>query len=120
MIHQHVGTPLLRTSEASWLFPVMGVVPSSMSSSSIDDAVSCSGLAPDASPDIGSEWGEHDEEETGAASSALLRVARLRRDPDRFRSEMGAAAYDMVLGEALWTVYLMLGKLSSRILVLTR
>lgn len=120
VIHHHVGTPLLRTSEAEWLFPVMNVVPSSMSAPLIDSAVDASGLAVDASLDVGSEWGEYAEEQTGDAAAALLRVARLRRDPVRFRSEMGAAAYDMALAEALWTVYLMLGKLSSRILVLTR
>jgi len=96
------------------------VVPSSMSAPLIDSAVDASGMAVDASLDIGSEWGEYAEEHTGDAAAALLRVARLRRDPVRFRSEMGAAAYDLALAEALWTVYLMLGKLSSRILVLTR
>lgn len=120
VIHHHVGTPLLRASEAEWLFPVLGVSPSSMSSSGIDSAVASSGLSVDFSLDLGSEWGEYAEEQTGDAAAALLRVARLRREPDRFRSEMGAAAYDMALAEALWMVYLMLGKLSSRILVLTR
>ncbi len=120
VVHQHVGTTLLRSSEATWLFPVMGVVPSSLDPAVADAAVVAAGLTVDASLDLGSEWGEHDEEETGAASAALLRVARLRRERDLFRSEMGHAAYDLALGEALWTVYVMLGKLSGRVLVLTR
>ena len=60
------------------------------------------------------------EEESGQGGRALLRAARLQRDPDRYRSAFGAAAYDVMLGDALWHVYRMLGKLSGRILVLTR
>lgn len=120
VIHQVVATPLLSASEASWLFPVVGVVPSSMSATATDSAVSRAGLRVDADLDIGSEWGEHDEEESGRAGQALLRAARLRREPERYRSAFGAAAYDAMLGDSLWQVYRMLGKLSSRILVLTR
>lgn len=120
VIHQFVATPLLSAAEASWLFPVLGVVPSSMSASVTDSAMAAAGLVVDADLDLGSEWGEYAEEESGTAAQALLRVSRLRRGPDRFRSEMGAAAYDLMLAESLWQVYLMLGKLSGRILVLTR
>ena len=48
-----------------------------------------------------------------SAARALLRAARLQREPDRYRSAMGAAAYDVVLGDSLWQVYRMLGKLSG-------
>lgn len=120
VIHQFVATPLLSASEASWLFPVLGVVPSSVDPAVTDAAVAASGLRVDADLDLGSEWGEHAEETSGDASRALLRAARLQRDPDRYRSEMGAAAYDVLLGESLWHVYRMLGKVSGRILVLTR
>lgn len=120
VIHQVVATPLLSSAEAGWLFPVLGVVASSLDPVVTDDAVLRAGLVVDASLDLGSEWGEHAEEESGVAAHALLRVARLRREATAFRAEMGAAAYDVVLAEALWTVYLMLGKLSGRILVLTR
>lgn len=120
VIYQFVATPLLAASEASWLFPVMGVVPSSMSPSVTDSAVAAAGLVVDASLDIGSEWGELAEEESGQGGRALLRAARLQREPDRYRSAFGDAAYDVMLGDSLWHVYRMLGKLSGRILVLTR
>lgn len=120
VIHQLVATPLLSSSEAAWLFPVMGVVPSSMSPAVTDSAVASSGLVVDASLDIGSEWGEYAEEESGTAGRALLRASRLQREPDRYRSKLGDAAYDAMLGDSLWQVYLMLGKLSGRILVLSR
>jgi SAM-dependent methyltransferase len=120
VIHQLVATPLLSLSEAAWLFPVLGVVLSSMSASTTDSAVAASGLMVDASLDIGSEWGEYAQEESGTASRALLRASRLQREPDRYRSKFGDAAYDAMLGDSLWQVYLMLGKLAGRILVLTR
>lgn len=120
VVHQVVATPLLSAAEAAALFPVMGVVPSSMSTSVIDSAVAASGLVVDASLDIGSEWDEHAEEESGSAGRALLRAARLQREPDHYRAVMGDAAYDAMLASSLWQVYLMLGKLSGRILVLTR
>lgn len=120
VIYQFVATPLLSASEASWLFPVMGVVPSSMNPAATDAAVRRAGLHVDAALDLGSEWGEHSEEESGQGGRALLRAARLQRDPERYRSAFGAAAYDVMLGDSLWHVYRMLGKLSGRVLVLTR
>jgi SAM-dependent methyltransferase len=120
VIYQLVATPLLSAAEADWLFPVMGVVPSSMSPSVTDSAVASAGLVVDASLHLGSEWGERAEEESGQAGKALLRAARLQREPERYRSAFGAAAYDVMLGDSLWHVYRMLGKLSGRILVLTR
>ncbi len=120
VVYQMVRTPLLSAAEEESLFPVMGVVPSSMDPGVTDAAVARAGLRVDADLDVGSEWGEHSEEESGARSRALLRVARLRREPDRYREAFGDAAYDVMLGDSLWQVYPMLGKMSSRILVLTR
>lgn len=120
VIHQFVATPLLSSSEAAWLFPVMGVVPTSMSPAATDTAIAHAGLVLDADLDVGSEWGERAEEESGQSGRALLRVARLQRDPERYRAAFGDAAYDVMLGDSLWHVYRMLGKLAGRILVLTR
>ncbi|WP_310528702.1 class I SAM-dependent methyltransferase [Nocardioides sp.] len=120
VIHQLVATPLLAAAEAAWLFRALGLVASSMDPAATDAAVLRAGLRVDASLDLGSEWGEHDEEESGRAGRALLRAARLQREPDHYRAAMGAAAYDVTLADSLWQVYRMLGKLSGRILVLTR
>lgn len=120
VIYQFVATSLLSSAEAAWLFPVMGVVPSSMSVSVADAAISRAGLVVEASLDLGPEWGELAEEEFGQGGRALLRVARLQRDPERYRAAFGDAAYDVMLGDSLWHVYRMLGKLSGRIVVLTR
>jgi len=116
--HQTVATPLLEPAEAEWLFEVMGVVPSSADPRVIDAAVARSGLRVVDSIDLSSEWGEASDEEPGGGGHALLHLARLRRDPERYRSEFGAAAYDVMVGDCLWHVYRMMGKLAGRIDVL--
>lgn len=118
--HQMVATPLLAADEAAWLFEVMGVVPSSADPAVIDDAIARSGLRVVDSIDLSSEWGEWSEEDSGAAGRALLHLARLLRDPERYRAEFGDAAYDVMLGDCRWHVYRMMGKLAGRIDVLER
>lgn len=120
LVHQVLATDLLAPEEADWLFPVLGVVPSSVDLDTADGAIRGSGLVVEATAALGSEWAEHAEESTGLVSRALLRVARLQRDPERYRSAFGDAAYDVMLGECLWQVYLMLGKLTERVQLLSR
>lgn len=120
VVHTVLATPLLEPAEAAWLFGVLGVVPSSADPRTTEAAITASGLARVARLELGSEWDEHAEETTGAAGRALLHVARLRRDPERFRAAFGDEAYDVALADGLWQVYLMLGKLSPRVHVLTR
>lgn len=116
--YQMVATPLLAGDEADWLFDVMGVVPASADPRVLDDAIAASGLDVVDTIDLASEWGEWSEEESGRASRALLHLARLLRDPDRYRDEFGDAAYDVMLGDCRWHVYRMAGKLAGRIDVL--
>ncbi|WP_457208208.1 class I SAM-dependent methyltransferase [Nocardioides sp. P5_C9_2] len=120
LVHQVLATDLLAPEEADWLLPVLGVVPASVDLDTSDGAVRHSGLVVDASVDLGSEWVEHEEETSGAPSRALLHAARLQRDPERYRAAFGDAAYDVMLAECLWLVYLMLGKLTSRVHLLSR
>ena len=118
--YQMVATPLLADDEASWLFDVMGVVPSSADPDVLDDAIAAGGLEVVDGIDLASEWGEWSEEESGRASRALLHLARLLRDPGRYRDEFGDAAYDVMLGDCRWHVYRMVGKLAGRIDVLRK
>jgi SAM-dependent methyltransferase len=118
--HQKVATPLLAPEEADWLFDVKGVVPASADPHVLDDAIAASGLEVVDTLDLSSEWGEWSEEESGHASRALLHLARLLRDPDRYRDEFGAAAYDVKVGDCRWHVYTMAGKLAGRVDVLRK
>jgi SAM-dependent methyltransferase len=69
---------------------------------------------------LGSEIGEHIEEQTGEAGRRLIHAARLLRDPERYVAQFGQTAYDIMLGDCLWHVYRMIGKLSGRVYLLNR
>jgi SAM-dependent methyltransferase len=118
--YQVVATDLLPPQEADWLFDVMGVVPSSTDPRVLDDAIARSGLEVVDTLDLAAEWGEWSQEQEGAAGRALLHLARLLREPERYRAEFGEAAYDVMLGDCRWHVYRMEGKLAGRIDVLQR
>jgi SAM-dependent methyltransferase len=118
--YQMVATDLLAADEADWLFDVMGVVPGSADPRVLDDAIAGSGLRVVDTIDLSSEWGEWSEEQEGRAARALLHLARLLREPERYRAEFGGAAYDVMLGDCRWHVYRMMGKLAGRIDVLQR
>ena len=67
---------------------------------------------------MGSEIGEHLEEQTGEAGRRLIHAARLLRDPERYIAQFGRTAYDIMLGDCLWHVYRMIGKLSGCVYLL--
>ena len=118
--YQVVATDLLPAEEAERLFDVMGVVPSSADPRVVDDAIARSGLEVVDTIDLAAEWGEWSQEQDGAAGRALLHLARLLRQPERYRAEFGDAAYDVMLGDCRWHVSRMEGKLAGRLDVLRR
>ncbi|MFL6072796.1 MAG: class I SAM-dependent methyltransferase [Mycobacteriales bacterium] len=119
LVYQVFGTDLLEPREAAWLFDVMGVVPTSADPARTDAAIAAAGLVTDQCLHIGTEWGEWAEEHRHHVGRKLLHAARLRRDPARYRDRFGGAAYDMMLGDCLWHVYALLGKLTRRAYLLT-
>jgi SAM-dependent methyltransferase len=68
--------------------------------------------------ELGSEWGEFGQEQTGAAGRRLIHAARLLRDPERYVAKFGQPAYDIMLGDCIWHIYRMIGKLSGRVYLL--
>ena len=83
-------------------------------------AITGAGLRIDAVHHLATEWGEYAEEHSATPGHHLLRAARLSRDPDRYIARFGRAAYEVMLGDSLWHIYRMIGKLSSRIYLLSR
>ena len=77
----------------------------------IEAAIATAGLALRERIDFGSEWGEYAQERSGAGGRRLLHAARLLRDPQRYVEAFGAAAYQTMLGDCLWHVYRMIGRL---------
>lgn len=119
VIYQMFGTEMLEAREADWLWSTMGVMPASADVGQAEAAMTASGLDIDQCIDLSSEWGEWAEEHHGGPNRKLLHAARLLRDPARFAGRYGRDAYDMMLGDCLWHVYAMIGKLTRRVYVLS-
>jgi hypothetical protein len=77
----------------------------------MEAAVAAAGLTVRRRIDFGSEWGEYAQEQHGAGGRRLLHAARLLRDPDRYVAEFGETNYRIMLGDCLWHVYRMIGRL---------
>lgn len=120
LVYQMFGSERLEPLEADWLWKTMGVVPTSADPALTDAAISSAGLQVDERIDLGTEWGEWTEEQTGKISRRLLYASRLLRDPQRYVAQFGEAAYDIMLGDCLWHVYGMIGKLDRRVYLLSR
>jgi len=119
MIYQMFATSLLEPAEAAFLLPVMGCWASAMRPETTEAAISGAGLLIDRRVVLGSEWGEYYQEHVPDRCRQLLHAARLLRDPERYTTRFGKQNYDIKLGDCLWHVYRMIGKLSSRVYLLS-
>jgi SAM-dependent methyltransferase len=79
----------------------------------VESAIASVGLEVTRRIDFGSEWGEFAQERTNAGGRRLVHAARLLRDPQRYVERFGQAPYRVMLGDCLWHVYRMIGKLHS-------
>jgi len=118
-VYQMIGTELLEPCEAAWLFETMGVVPANADPARTEAAIGAAGLRVDQCLAVGTEWGEWAQEQHGHGGRKLLHAARLRRHPARYIDRFGRAAYDLMLGDCLWAVYALSGKLTRRIYLLS-
>jgi SAM-dependent methyltransferase len=119
LIYQMFTTSLLSPAEAAFLLPVMGCWPSAMRPEDTEAAIANAGLRIDRRVEVGSEWGEYYHEHVPARTRHLLHAARLLRDPERYVARFGKQNYDIKLGDCLWHIYRMIGKLSSRVYLLS-
>jgi len=119
MIYQMFATSLLEPAEAAFLLPVMACWASAMRPETTEAAISGAGLLIDRCVVLASEWGEYYQEHVPDRSRHLLHAARLLRDPERYTTRFGKQNYDIKLGDCLWHVYRMIGKLSGRIYLLS-
>jgi SAM-dependent methyltransferase len=81
--------------------------------SDLEAAIAAAGLMVRDRIDFGSEWGEYAQEQRGAGGRRLLHAARLLRDPARYVDRYGETNYRVMLGDCLWHVYRMIGKLDG-------
>ena len=118
LIYQAFATERLEPAEAAFLLPTMGCFAASMDPAHTETAIGAAGLDIERCIVLGTEWGEFDQEQTGKPGRKLLHAGRLLRDPDRYVARFGRANYDIALGDCLWHVYRLIGKLSGRVYVL--
>jgi len=84
----------------------------------VEAAFGAAGFQIDECIELTSEGGEYAQEERGEPGRRLLHAARLLRAPERYIVQFGQTAYDIMLGDCLWHVYRMIGKLSARVYLL--
>jgi ubiquinone/menaquinone biosynthesis C-methylase UbiE len=120
VIYCTLETELLDPADAKRVFGAMPIFLSSMNGANLEAAWQKAGLRAIHREAIASEWREAWEEDgTRTTSKQLLRIARLRRDRERFIADLGESNYEIELGDCHWGVYQMLGKLCPMIYVLT-
>ncbi len=120
LLYQQFATDRLEPREGKWLWTTMGVVPSTTDREQIEAGFSAAGFELVDRIDLRSEWAERSEEEHNRGTRKLLHAARLLRAPDRFVAEFGQRAYDVKLGDCLWHIYQIIGKLSPSVYLLRR
>jgi hypothetical protein len=120
LVYQMFAGARLEPSEGEWLWRTMGVIPTSADRLRTEAAIAASGLRIDDCIALGGEWRESAEDQSGKSSRRLLHAARLLRDPQRYITAFGQAAYEIMLGDCLWHVYGMIGKLDRSVYLLSK
>jgi SAM-dependent methyltransferase len=121
VIYQMTATDWLTPAEAALLWPPIGVHAASVDPQQFEAAIAAGGLRIGQCIQLGGEWRERDEEDGGGRTCRqLLHVSRLLRNRPAYRERFGEAAYEAMLGNCLWGVYQMIGKLNPRIYLLRR
>ena len=120
LVFHTFATPWLEPGEAARLHETTATHPPSMDVATFDAAVEAGGLRVDRRDVLGSEWRERQEEDAtvGPTSRSMLRLARLLRRPEHYRAMLGDRTYEVEVGNCLWGVYHLIGKLSDEVLVL--
>ncbi|MBR7835332.1 class I SAM-dependent methyltransferase [Actinospica durhamensis] len=120
VVYQMYATDRLEPAEGAWLFDTLGCVARNMRPEHTEAAIEAAGLRVQRRLELGSEWGEYAHEHAGDGARRLVHAARLLRDPDRYVHRFGRENYDYALGDCLWHVYRMIGKLAGRAYLLRR
>ncbi|MBX3012638.1 MAG: methyltransferase domain-containing protein [Caldilineaceae bacterium] len=112
LVYQTFATDLLEPPEAARLYAPLAIIAANMSSAYFEEVSRRVGLRIVQKDVIASEWREAWEEDgTHTTALQLLRLARLRRQRERYIAILGRVRYEVELANCYWGVYQMLGKL---------
>jgi ubiquinone/menaquinone biosynthesis C-methylase UbiE len=117
VIHEVFATALIEPEELQRLCADVATHEDRMFPTGFEAAAASSGFEVESMDPVGSEWAEASQE-AGTAAPYLLQVARLRRAKEQLEQELGVTTYRVMYGNALWSIYQLIGKLESRIYVL--
>lgn len=120
LIYSNFATERMEPREREWQAAVERVEPANWDSRNVEAAFARAGFAIEQDIELNSEFGEYGEEHTGKPAQQLVHAARLLRMPERYVARFGRRNYDIMLADAFWHVYRMIGKLSSRVYVLRK
>lgn len=117
VVHGVFATELMESREAERLYTDLAVVPERMSIAGFEEAVGRAGFSVENLDVVGSEWYEASQE-AGTAPNYAMQVSRLRRAKPQMLDELGEIAYRSMYSNALWGIYILIGKLETRLYVL--
>ena len=118
LLYQMFATGLLEPREAERLFGRTDSQAASWDAQKVERAFVGAGFLIEKQVDFGGEWGEFAQEQRGDGGRQLVHAARLLRDPERYIAKFGKRNYEIKLGDTMWHVYRMIGKLSGRVYLL--
>lgn len=117
VVHEVVATELLEPREAELICAATATVPENIHAALFEEQAITAGFEIESLELIGSEWYEASQE-AGSSPNYAMQISRLRRAQDELLEELGDMAYRSMYGNALWGVYILIGKLEARVYVL--
>ncbi len=115
-VYQVFTGPRMTDAEATEFWKA-GAAANSIRPDDMERAIESAGLSVVERIDFGSEWGEFAQERSGTPGRRLLHAARLLRAPDRYIAEFGENAYRIMVGDCIWHIYRMIGKLHGAVFI---
>lgn len=96
--------------ETATIHEPLGNVVANLVEPDLEAAFGAAGFQISAKYVVGTQWREHVEERNQAVSRDLLRLARLRRNPDRIIERYGPDAYRTAEASLQWGLHQFLGR----------
>jgi hypothetical protein len=118
LVYHVCATDHLEPREAERMWAGSVVVPGNSDRGVFERAIAEAGLRIEHREDVHGEWHEYDEEHGGGAGRRLMRLARLLREPEHFKALLGEQVYDVEVGDCLYAIYQMIGKLNPSLYLL--
>jgi SAM-dependent methyltransferase len=115
-----VATELLHPGELDATCGLLAVNPSTLSVAALEGAMAQAGLRPLLRASTSAEHSPYREPLTGDAARDVLRLARLRRAPEKYQRAFGPARYDLLVALYVWRAYWTIGKVEQRIWALEK